>query len=219
MPADRRIEQRLHVVELIVGEVADLRRQARGEHRERVARAQDAHDLAQIVERTRRADLGDQPLARLAVPFDGVEGLAHALRRLVLKGAREALGGRGGRWSASTPRDLLGIGLGLARHQVAADPLPDRLEHRARNAAAMDVIGRSSTRNGSSGVKNRRARRADPLELLAGASLVIGIAQRRAAAPRARFATGNRAPLSSPRSSSAEQQSPRLRCQLPQIGA
>jgi len=97
-------------------------------------------DGAQVIERLRGSDLGGEALARLGVILHGVERLLDALKRLILERAGEPLRGRlvVGQQAA---RDLIGIALGLARHQVAADPLPDRVEANPGHTAAVGAIG------------------------------------------------------------------------------
>ena len=63
MTADRRIEQRRDIFELLVGEIADGRRQPRGDHAERIAHFQDRGDLAHVLDGVRRSDLaGEAPM-------------------------------------------------------------------------------------------------------------------------------------------------------------
>ena len=67
MAADRGVEQRLDVFELLVGEIADGGRQARADHAERIAHAQDRGEFAQLIERVGGTDLAGDPPHRLFV--------------------------------------------------------------------------------------------------------------------------------------------------------
>ena len=115
--------------------------QARRDHAERVADAQDGGGLAQMLDRVGRADLEFDLPARLVVALDGDQRLAHAALDQVLKCARDLFGAllfvR-----ADQDRHLLDIGPGVLRREIAAQPGPDRVEGGARDAAAMLARGR-----------------------------------------------------------------------------
>jgi len=57
-------EQRIDVRQLLVGQVPDMRRKARGQGRERIARFEDGEHVAEFFERVRDADPSGQPAER-----------------------------------------------------------------------------------------------------------------------------------------------------------
>ncbi len=135
------IELRLDVFQRRAAQRLDVARQLRAQHGERVARLQDADQGLDVFERPRRAELTVDPPPRLVVACgDGEHDPATSSSALSWKAAREVLGLVG---VAGEQRcfDLLGKCLGLVRHHRVAEPQPDRLERRTRDAAAMLVIG------------------------------------------------------------------------------
>ncbi len=84
----------------------------------------------------RRSDLRREALLGLFVALDRQEAFTQTLFGEVLERTGDLLGAvlllRG-----EQQLDLIRIGLGFLRHQVAADPGPDRVEAGARDTAAM----------------------------------------------------------------------------------
>ena len=78
------------------------------------------------------ATLRDRPV----VALQRAETFAHALLGQVLEGARD-LFGPALLVGAEQHLHLIDVDLGFARHQVAGEPCPDRIEAGTRNAAAM----------------------------------------------------------------------------------
>ena len=97
--------------------------------------------LAQMLDRVGRADLEFDLAARSVVALGGDQRLAHAALDQVLKYARDLFGAlllvR-----ADQDRHLLDIGPGVLRREIAAHPVPDRVEAGARDAAAMLALRR-----------------------------------------------------------------------------
>ena len=171
MAPDRRLEQRLHVLELLVGKIGDRSRQARGDHADRVAHAQDGADLAHVLEPLRRADLRRHAARGLDVALGAGLDLAHALLGEVLEGARDLSGvlpAVGGEQQV----DLIDVGLGLLRHQIARDPFPDRRQAGARDAAAMLAFRRVVDQERLDRRKEQALRVAETRQLAAGLARV-----------------------------------------------
>jgi hypothetical protein len=168
---DRRLEQRLHIVELVVRKIADGRRQARGDHAQRVAHAQDGADLAHVLERLRGTDLRRDAARRLGVALAGGLDLAHALLGEILEGACDLYGVLPA-IRREQQVDLIHIGLRLLRHQIACDPFPDRRQAGARDAAAMLALGRIVDQERLDRRKEQALRMIEARQLAAGVARV-----------------------------------------------
>ncbi len=114
--------------------------QPRPEGRKRMPRFQHRHDRGGILERMLGADLRREAPADLLVVGGCVQRLLDPRHGAVLK-ARGKLLGALDFTALERRRHLFGDGLGLPRHQVASDPVPDRIERLAGDAAGM-LVGR-----------------------------------------------------------------------------
>ena len=141
LPRDRRIEHRLHGIEVGVGEIADMAREAVGDQRQHVPRLEQVAQLAHVVERLGGADLAGKPPACLVVGLGSGEHVADAVDHTVLEVAAEPLASCGA-IREERAADLFGEGLRLRRQEIAADPRPDRLERDPRDATLMLVRSR-----------------------------------------------------------------------------
>ena len=134
------VEERLHLIDLFALERANVVRQQPRQFREHVTDAEDARQRRQVLDRSRRADLHAKPPARFFVGADRGDGLIHALDRALVQRADQLFHPDAivGEQSAI---DVLAQRPGFGGHQIAADPLPDRLQRDARQASDALVIG------------------------------------------------------------------------------
>ena len=95
-----------------------------------------------VVGRPRRADLNGEPALRLLVGADGSKGFPHAQDGALVQRAHQLIG-LGLVVGEQSPIDIVGQRLGFGRHQIAADPTPDRLERKPRDAPDALVVGGS----------------------------------------------------------------------------
>jgi len=112
-----------------------------------VAAAEDARKRHDIVEYAQRADLHGEASARCVVAGNRGHGFPDALQRAIVERAGQ-LFGLDPIIVEQGSIDVMAQRLGLDGDQIAAYPIPDRLQRHARDAAACV---------GSTGAKNRRA--------------------------------------------------------------
>ncbi len=133
---------RLGLLDHLALERAHIVGQPLGEVGERVADFEHMQEHCDIVGRPRRADLDGEPALRLVVGADRGKGLPHAQDGALVQRADQliGLGLVGGEKCAI---DILAQRLGFGRDQIAADPAPDRLERKPRDAPDPLVVGGS----------------------------------------------------------------------------
>jgi hypothetical protein len=134
------VEKADDVVGYVSRKAFDAARQLFGESGKAVARHQHGGDRAHVVDGAWRADLQRQAAKRTVIILDLIEGCLHARCGGILEVASELAGGRG---IVGDERvlDHVRIGVGFRLHHEVADPLPDRIEHGARDAPLMLVLG------------------------------------------------------------------------------
>ena len=123
--AGHRIEQVLDRTELIVGEIADARRQLGGEFRQRIARRQQADEAERVFERARRSDLHGEPALDPVVRARRCQGLPNPLDQPILERTHGEFRFDGiARAQQST--DIVHVSFCFGRSEVAGNPLPQR---------------------------------------------------------------------------------------------
>ncbi len=160
--------------------------------------------------RARGAELDGQAAALLVV--GAFQHLRDAGHRAVLENPGLMLGLVG---VAGHERllDLLGIGLRVFGHQRIADPKPQRLERRARDPAAMLVIGAI--------VDQERLDRLEeqPRRIAEARGLGLAFAQASPQLGQNHFGPGRARAVQQPALELGNQQRPRSGLQLPEIGS
>ncbi len=117
-------------------------RQPLGQVGEHVADFKHMQERCDVVGRPRRADLNGEPALRLLVGADGCKSFPHAQDGALVQRADQLIG-LGLIVGEQGAIDVLGQRLGLGRNQIAADPAPDRLERKPRDATNTLVVGGS----------------------------------------------------------------------------
>ena len=107
---------------------------------ERVAVGEDHDQIMDVVERGMGADLADQTAAGLLVRRDRGEPRADALKQALLEAISEMVAG-GMVAGSKRAADLVMEACGILRHQVPADPAPERLEASTRQTAGKLAMG------------------------------------------------------------------------------
>ena len=125
---------------VIALERAHMVRQPPRQVAKHVADREHAGDGGEVVERARRADLNGKAPTRFLITVDRDDRFPAALDGAILQGAGQlfrldlVVGEQG-------TVDVLAQRLGFGRHQIATDPLPDRIERHARETSDAFVIG------------------------------------------------------------------------------
>ncbi len=121
-------------------EDAHIVRQPLGQVGERIANFEYMQERRDVVGRPRRADLDGEPALRLLVGADRGQGFPHAQDGALVQ-RTDLLIGPGLVVGEKCAIDVLGQSLGFGRNEVAADPAPDRLERKPRDAADALMVG------------------------------------------------------------------------------
>src|SRR6185312_15433959 len=93
-----------------------------------------------VTDGVRRADFGCETTARLFMGIEYGNGLCHALNGAVMQRVHQLI--RLDRiCRKESALDVVGERLGFGWHQIAVDPLPDRIERHPRQSAEPLMIG------------------------------------------------------------------------------
>ena len=137
--AGRRIEQRLHTLELCLGKIANLIGQSAFDKCQGLACRQDRDEVGDIRERLRRSDLADQPPTRTVVADSVRDGRLVFRDDATVKIADEVLADHG-IVGDKRPPGLVAEDRGFGRRKVATDPGPDPIDRAARDATALLLL-------------------------------------------------------------------------------
>ena len=138
----RGIDMHLGLLDHLALEGAHIVRQPLGQVGECVADFEHMQERCDVVGRPRRADLNGKPALRLLIGADRGKSFPHAQDGALVQRADQLIG-LGLIVGEQGAIDVLGQRLGLGRNQVAADPAPDRLERKPRDAPDALVVGGS----------------------------------------------------------------------------
>jgi hypothetical protein len=138
---ERGIKQRLDAFQRRAREGLDVLRHLPAKRCEAVANREPAGDDSHIFERVRRADLKGKPPPGFIVVLDRLQHLTHARHCAILEFVGD-LRRSGGIVGDECVFNQVGIRFRFRLHDEITNPLPNRIEGSARDAAVVLMLGR-----------------------------------------------------------------------------